>query len=154
MLIIKYNSKYRDDMIFIVLQAKNALGRIPRLNEDLLDIENYYFLIGDMFWLAIDENDRVIGCIGTKTAGEHEMWLKRLYVKASLKRNGIGGQLLKAAEIYASSKGITDVYTRFSKDYVEAQNFYSKNGFTEIAPYEMVKHLMQEKNILCGNNQV
>jgi hypothetical protein len=46
------------------------------------------------------------------------------------------------------------VYTRFSKDYVEAKNFYPKNGFKEIAPFEMVKHLTQEKNILCGNNQL
>ena len=128
-------------MIFIVLEAKNALGRIPKLNEDLLDIDTYYFSNGDMFWLALDENDRVIGCIGTKTTAEHEMWLKRLYVKSSLKRNGIGGQLLKMAETYAANKGITDVYTRFSKNYVEAQNFYTKNGFTEIAPYKMVKHL-------------
>lgn len=36
--IIPYDKKYRDDMIFMVLEAKNALGRIPRLNEDLLDI--------------------------------------------------------------------------------------------------------------------
>ncbi|MBZ9637716.1 GNAT family N-acetyltransferase [Clostridium sp. FP1] len=141
MLIIKYNSKYRDDMIYMVLEAKNALGRIPSLNEDLLDIDTYYISNGDMFWLAVDEKDRVIGCIGTKATGEHEMWLKRLYVKVSLKRNGIGGQLLKTAENYATSNGITKVYTRFAKDYVEAQNFYPKNGFTGVAPYEMVKHL-------------
>ncbi|MBZ9689875.1 GNAT family N-acetyltransferase [Clostridium estertheticum] len=141
MLIIKYNNKYRDDMIYMVLEAKNALGRIPRLNEDLLDIDTYYISKGDMFWLAVDEKDRVIGCIGTKTTDEHEMWLKRLYVKVSLKRNGIGGQLLKTAETYATSNGITNVYTRFAEDYVEAQNFYPKNGFTEIAPNEMVKYL-------------
>ena len=40
--IIPYNEKYRDDMIFMVLEAKNALGRIPRLNEDLLDIQKNY----------------------------------------------------------------------------------------------------------------
>lgn len=142
MLIIQYDSKYRDDMIFMVLEAKNALGRIPRLNEDLLDIDTYYFSNGDMFWLAIDENNRVIGCIGIKNTGKNEIWLKRLYVKASLKRNGIGGKLLEVAETYAVSKGITDMYTRFSKDYIEAQNFYPKNGFSEIAPYKMVKHLV------------
>lgn len=61
----------------------------------------------------VDENDRVIGCIGAKTTGEHEMWLKRLYVKAFLKSNGIGGQLLKTTETYAANNGITHVYTRF-----------------------------------------
>ena len=36
MKIIKYEDKYRDDMIFMILEAKNALGRVPGLNEDLL----------------------------------------------------------------------------------------------------------------------
>ena len=35
---IEYGDKYRDDMIFMVLESKNALGRVPHLNEDLLDI--------------------------------------------------------------------------------------------------------------------
>ena len=41
MRIIKYDKKYRDDLIFMVLEAKNALGRVPGLNEDLLDIEGF-----------------------------------------------------------------------------------------------------------------
>ena len=35
MKIITFEEKYRDDMIYMVLDAKNAIGRIPRLNEDL-----------------------------------------------------------------------------------------------------------------------
>ena len=62
--IIPYSEKYRDDMIFMVLEAKDALGRIPKQNEDLLDVKKHYLDIGDMFWLAIDEHDRVTGCIG------------------------------------------------------------------------------------------
>lgn len=30
--VIPYEEKYRDDMIFMVLEAKNALGRVPSLN--------------------------------------------------------------------------------------------------------------------------
>ena len=33
MKIIEFEEKYRDDMIFMVLSAKNALGRIPKLND-------------------------------------------------------------------------------------------------------------------------
>ena len=54
MKIIKYEDKYRDDMIFMILEAKNALGRVPGLNEDLLDIKRNYLDAGDMFWLAIN----------------------------------------------------------------------------------------------------
>lgn len=33
MKIIQYTEKYRDDMIFMVLQAKDALGRKPGYHE-------------------------------------------------------------------------------------------------------------------------
>lgn len=49
---IPYEDKYRDDMIFMVLQAKDALGRVPGLNEDLLDIREHYLDTGDMYTSA------------------------------------------------------------------------------------------------------
>lgn len=99
MKIIKYEEKYRDDMIFMILEAKNALGRVPGLNEDLLDVRKNYLEVGDMFWLAIDDNDRVIGRIGYNSIKDtDEVWLHRLFVKYNLKRQGIGSALLETAE--------------------------------------------------------
>lgn len=49
MKIISFENKYRDDLIFMILEAKNALGRVPGLNEDLLDIHKNYFDKGGMF---------------------------------------------------------------------------------------------------------
>lgn len=80
----------------MVLEAKNALGAVPGLNEDLLDVQANYFDKGDMFWLAIDENDRVIGSVGySSVEGSDEVWLHRLFVKYNLKRKGIGGHFYK-----------------------------------------------------------
>ena len=42
MKIIEYNEAYRDDMIFMVLQAKDALGRKPSINPDLLNVKGNY----------------------------------------------------------------------------------------------------------------
>ena len=42
MKIIVYTPKYRDDLIFMVLAAKDALGRVPTLNGDLLDLDGAY----------------------------------------------------------------------------------------------------------------
>ena len=76
MKIIEYQDKYKSDLIFMVLEAKNALGRIPGLNEDLLNIESNYIDKGDMFWLAIDENDRVVGSCGFSSIEKtSEIWL-------------------------------------------------------------------------------
>lgn len=49
MKIIEYKGNYRDDLIFMVLEAKNALGRIPSINPDLLTIETSYLEKEDCF---------------------------------------------------------------------------------------------------------
>ena len=99
MRIILFESKYRDDLIFMILEAKNALGRIPGLNEDLLDIQKNYFDNGDMFWVAVDDNDRVIGSVGYNSIqGTSEVVLHRLFVKYDLKHCGLGTKLLHTAE--------------------------------------------------------
>ena len=36
MKIIEYDDKYRDDLIFMILEAKDAIGKIPNLTPDLL----------------------------------------------------------------------------------------------------------------------
>ena len=141
--IIPYNEKYRDDMIFMVLEAKNALGRIPRLNEDLLNIQKNYLDIGDMFWLAIGEDNRVIGCIGYNSIpGTNEVKLHRLYVKAARKRQGIGTRLLHTAELHLQKRGKNAVYVHLGgKDYFESHSFYPKHGYKEYAPSMMKKEL-------------
>lgn len=141
MKIIEFEEKYRDDMIFMVLSAKNALGRVPRLNEDLLDIKENYFDKGQMFWLAIDEFDRVIGCIGTKIKEDNNMFLSHLYISPNLKRHGIGSKLLEIAEQYAKEKGYKEIHVHLGKDYLESHIFYPKHGYEEYKELYMKKDL-------------
>ena len=141
--IVPYNQMYRDDMIFMVLQAKDALGRIPGLNEDLLDVQKNYLATGDMFWLAIDEHDRVVGCIGYNSIpGTTEVRLHRLYVKAARKHQGIGTRLLHTAELHLRAQGKTAAHVHLGgKEYFESRSFYPKHGYKEYAPNMMKKEL-------------
>ena len=140
-----YEDKYRDDMIFMVLQAKDALGRIPRLNEDLLEIKAHYFDRGDMFWIAVDDNDRVIGCGGySRIDGTSEAFVHRLYVKASEKRKGIGSALLNTIEAGMRGNGITTARIHLGsplEQWFESYSFYPKHGYTEYEPRYMIKEL-------------
>ena len=142
-LIIPYDEKYRDDMIFMVLEAKDALGRVPRLNEDLLNVQKNYIDNGDMFWLAIDEHNRVIGCIGYNSIpGTTEVKLHRLYIKAARKRQGIGTRLLHTVELHLRENGKTAAHVHLGgKEYFESRNFYPKHGYNEYAPSMMKKEL-------------
>lgn len=141
--IIPYDNKYRDDMIFMVLEAKDALDRVPRLNEDLLDVQNNYIETGDMFWLAIDESERVIGCIGYNSIPDTtEVKLHRLYIKAARRRQGIGTRLLHTVELHLREYGKTVAHVHLGgKEYFESRSFYPKHGYKEYAPSMMKKEL-------------
>jgi GNAT superfamily N-acetyltransferase len=140
-----YEEKYRDDLIFVVLQAKDALGRKPSINPDLLDIKGNYFDRGDMFWVAVNEDDRVIGCVGySKTDNPAEAFLHRLYVKASEKRTGIGTALLQTAEREMKNRGISVSLVHLGapkEQWFESYSFYPKHGYREYAPRYMRKDL-------------
>ena len=145
MVIKPYEEKYRDDLIFMVLQAKDALGRKPTINNDLLDIRANYFDCGDMFWIAINEDDRVIGCIGySKTELFSEAFLHRLYVKASEKHKGIGTRLLQTAENEMRKQGIAVSLVHLGapkEQWFESYSFYPKHGYREYKPGYMRKDL-------------
>lgn len=144
MRIVEYQDKYKSDLIFMVLEAKNALGAAPGLNEDLLDVQANYFDKGDMFWLAIDENDRVIGSVGySSVESSDEVWLHRLFVKYNLKRKGIGGALLQMAELNIKSKGKTAIRIHLGeqKYYFESYSFYLKHNYKQYDERYMIKNL-------------
>ena len=144
MQIIKFELKYRDDLIFMILEAKNALGRVPGLNEDLLDIQKNYFDKGDMFWIALDENNRVIGSIGYNSVeNTDDVVLHRLFVKYNMKHQGIGTSLLFHAEEYLKSIGKKKIIIHLGdkEHFFESWNFYPKHGYKEFKPSYMMKHI-------------
>ena len=145
MVIKPYKESYRDDLIFMVLQAKDALGRVPSINEDLLHIRERYFDTGDCFWIAVDRNDRVIGSVGySRIPGTTEAFLHRLYVKPLLKRTGIGSALLKTAETAMQDAGLTVSHVHLGsppEQWFESYAFYPKHGYREYRPGYMCKEL-------------
>ena len=145
MIIKPYEDQYRDDLVFMVLQAKDALGRKPTINPDLLDIKANYFDRGDMFWIAINEDDRVVGCVGySKTANASEAFIHRLYVKAGKKRKGIGTALLQTAENEMRNRGVSVSLVHLGEpkeQWFESYSFYPKHGYCEHEPRYMRKNL-------------
>jgi RimJ/RimL family protein N-acetyltransferase len=146
--LLPYDDKYRDDVIFCFLSAKDAMSKMPggkplALKSDLLDIPGVYPARGDVFYLAIDEDDRVVGMIGTETVSPSELWLKRLYIKPELKSRGIGSKLLAAVEQFAADKGVTVIHTRFADWYTEAARFYPAKGFVAVEARDWLRHMVK-----------
>ena len=140
-----WSEEYRDDLIFMVLQAKDALGRKPVLRDDLLDIRASYFDKGDLFWIAVDREDRVIGSIGySRIPDSGEAFLHRFFVKPAYKHRGIGSALLETAEKAMRESGIRTARVHLGGDrdtWFESYAFYPKHGYAEYAPRYMKKEL-------------
>ena len=136
MIVKLYEEKYRDDLIFMVLSAKDSLGRKSTINPDLLDIKANYFDKGTAFWVAVDAEDRVIGCIGySLTDRSTEAFLHRLYIKPTMKRKGLGGELLSIAENEMQRNGITTALVHLGEpkeQWFESYRFYPKHGYEDI----------------------
>ena len=143
--IITYEEKYRDDMISMVIDARTALGLSATVRDNLYDIQKNYLDKGDSFWLAVDSNDSVIGCLGfSRIDDTNEAFLHRFYVKASKKRQGIGTELLHTAEQEMKRRGITvsKVHLGAPKEkWFESYAFYPKHGYIEYEPRYMRKEL-------------
>ena len=150
MIIKPYEERYRDDLIFMVLQVKDALGRVPSINEDLLHIRESYFDKGDFFWIAVNDRDRVIGSVGySRIADTTEAFLHRLYVKASEKRQGLGSALLKTVEASMQKAGLTVSHVHLGsppEQWFESYAFYPKHGYREYRPGYMKKILSEHQS--------
>ena len=139
--IVRYDERYRDDMIFMVLSVKDSLGKIPSINPDLLDIKSNYLDKGDMFWLALN-GARVIGCVGYETINPGEARVHRLNVKPEFKRQGVGTALMQTLEKHIREKGYTKISIHTGDDkYWESKLFYKAKGFVETQPNVLERDL-------------
>ena len=143
--VIPFDPHYRDDMIFMVLLARDALGIPIRIREDLLDVQTNYLDRGDGFWLAVNDEDRVVGCVGYNRIGNSDAaYLHRFFVKPSMKRRGIGSQLLQTAENAMRSDGIhiSKVHLGAPESvWFESYAFYPKHGYAFVDERYMQKEL-------------
>lgn len=128
----------------MILFAKNELGSIPVLNPDLLDIENFYTVNGDIFLIAVNADNRIIGSVGTLTCSPGDIWLKRLYIKPLYKRCGIGRALVGEVEKFAHERNVLQLHTRFNKNYKEAALFYPAIGFIDAGMNDNLRHMIKK----------
>jgi len=143
--IITYEEKYRDDLIFMILEAKDSIGRIPSINPDLLNIKEEYLDKGDSFWLLIDVEDRVIGSISySSLPNSSEVFLHRFFIKSKLKNKGLGSKLLYFVEDYLKKLGKTKIRIHLGQpknQWIESYYFYQKKG------YKFYKKNFLQKNL-------
>ena|SRR5665213_2739560 len=76
-----------------------------------------------------------VGCGCFKDAGENKVEIKRMFVKADARGQGIASSILTALETWAKETGITHTVLETGDKQHEAIALYQKLGYTTIPNY-------------------
>jgi ribosomal protein S18 acetylase RimI-like enzyme len=96
------------------------------IREELGRIEEYYFgRDGQGFWVV----DGVVGMVGIERQTQHAAELRRMAVKSSHRRRGIGRELLRTAEAFCRECGYRKVVLSTSELQVAAMRLYESSGY-------------------------
>lgn len=133
--IISYEEAYKDQVIELIFNIlENEFGHHGKSGRpDVKNISEHYQKDPlSNFWVAIGENNEVIGTIALSDVGEGMGYLQRLMVKKEFRRDGVGRKLLEHLLNFAKSTDYKEIYLSTSEDMIDANRFYLKNGFIRI----------------------
>ncbi|KAK1929850.1 N-acetyltransferase family 8 member 2 [Phytophthora citrophthora] len=103
------------------------------LSTDLSDIVGTYITPGGNFWVATSKTDptEVVGMVGLEPKDNKEGELRRLSVKHTHRRFGVGRKLIAALEHWAKDTGFTKVWLTTAGVMDKARAFYPSVGYKQ-----------------------
>lgn len=137
MTIVRYEDRHRDEVIDLVLHVQNAeygVGISIDEQPDILDITTHYIEPGGNFWVALNDEGRVVGSIGLQRASDAVGVLKKFFAYAEYrgKTHGFGTRLYDALLGFANEQQFETVILDTPAAATRSHSFYRKVGFEEI----------------------
>ena len=139
---IPFHIKYQEQLLKLILNIQQIEFSIAITKEeqpDLLSIDSFYRKNSGEFWIAIDENEDVIGSIALIDIGNNHGVIRKMFVKKDLrgKRYGVAQKLFDILLTYANEKKFEGLYLGTVNILQAAIHFYKRNGFSEIQKEEL-----------------
>ena len=131
-----FADEYAKEVIELIVGIQRNEFSIPITisdQPDLMDIKGFYQNKCGNFWVATYEN-RVVGTIALLDIGGRMAALRKMFVDAKFRGNGIGTakKLLKTLISWSEKQEIKKIYLGTTIKFLAAHKFYEKNGFIEI----------------------
>ena len=137
--IITYKEKYKEQIIDLILHIQNDEAGINLSLEeqpDLLDIPGCYEKDGGEFWLAV-ECDKLIGTLALMNKGDGNAVLKKGFVRAEYRKQGILGGLYKRLMDFAEENGFKTFVFDTPSVATNCHRFFEKRGYKRISREEI-----------------
>lgn len=133
-----YQPEHRQGIINLILSIQQIEFKVPITLEDqpdLLIIPEVYQQGRGNFWVATNEENRVIGTIALIEFPEHSVALRKMFVAAEYrgKTYGLGQTLLNQVLDWCSDKQLKSIWLGTIPKLEAAVKFYEKNGFERVA---------------------
>ena len=106
----------------------------PMIVHDMETID--LFLPPKGLLLVAFEDHLAAGCACTRTIGDRTAELKRMYVRPSHRRKGIGGALLEEALQRVKQLNYAEIRLDSAAFMADAHRVYKSHGFRETPPYD------------------
>ncbi|TYZ59232.1 hypothetical protein PybrP1_010852 [[Pythium] brassicae (nom. inval.)] len=100
------------------------------VKDDLANVHGVYIQPGGNFWVATIE-DEIVGMVGLEAKPEREGELRRMSVKNSARRYGVGRLLVAELERWAKESGYAKVWLSTGAVMAQACKFYLSLGYEQ-----------------------
>lgn len=133
---------YQQQVIDFILSIQVDEFNVPITAEaqpDLKIIPEFYQKGNGNFWIAIDDNDKVIGTIALIDFGNNSVALRKMFARKDWrgKEKGLGQKLLNIVFDWCKEKGVKHIYLGTIERLHAARRFYQRNGFVEVAKADL-----------------
>ena len=125
----RYNGKVNEFIISILVEEFGSEECRKELEEQN---NEEYIQKGGYLWIALDDEDNVIGTIALRKHNENEAELKKLYVKKDYRGKGLSKELYNIFLQQAQKDKYNRIFLGTYDKLETAIHFYLKRGFTQI----------------------
>lgn len=137
-----YENKYKNQVIALILYIQNFDNRVDLSLEeqpDMNDIENHYFKDDGCFWIAVNQDDDVVGTLGLMHKKGGYGVLKKFFVAKEYRGKEIGTASLLFDHLLckAEETGIKAIVLDTPSACYGAHKFYDRHGFKRITKQEL-----------------
>ena len=129
----KFENRYNEEVNnFIISVFVDEFG-FEECRKELEEQDNYeYIQNGGGLWIALDDEDNIIGTIGLKKHNDNDVELKKLYVRKDYRGKGVSKEQYNIILEESKKDNFNRIFLGTYDKLETAINFYLKRGFTQM----------------------
>jgi N-acetylglutamate synthase-like GNAT family acetyltransferase len=132
------HQKQVENLVLGVQNDEFKLGLTAQDQPDLPNIGKFYK--NGRFWVALNEQNQVVGTIGLEPLNESQAALRKMFLDKSMRGNkdlNLAQNLFETLLTFAQQRGFQELWLDTPPPAKAAHRFYERNGF-ELMPRESV----------------